>query len=118
MRRIDQLGGGRVPFCRGNILWCWTHCRQLVPLGARPRRSCPRLCIDLYDATCADELPSAQNFYNELKPVVGFIVAGELATTVKVGQQLLGARVGDPRRPLPPLGDGSRAALQKLLMYV
>ena len=89
-----------------------------MPLGARPRRSCPRLCIDLYDATCADELPSAQNFYNELKPVVGFIVAGELATTVKVGQQLLGARVGGSRRPLLPLGDGSRAALKKLLTYI
>ena len=47
----------------------------------------PRLCIDLYDATCADELPSAQDIYNELKPLVGFIVAGELATTVKVGQR-------------------------------
>jgi 4-hydroxy-tetrahydrodipicolinate synthase len=78
----------------------------------------PRLCIDLYDATCADELPSAQNIYNELKPLVGFIVAGELATTVKVGQELRGARVGGSRRPLLPLGDGSRAALKKLLTYV
>ena len=78
----------------------------------------PRLCIDLYDATCADELPSAQNIYNELKPLVGFIVAGELATTVKVGQELRGAGIGGSRRPLLPLGDGSRAALKKLLTYV
>jgi 4-hydroxy-tetrahydrodipicolinate synthase len=94
MQRIDQLGGGREPFCRGNILWCWTHCRQLAPLGTAAPCLRPRLCIDLHDATCADELPSAQNVYNELKPVVGFIVAGELATTVKVGQELRGARVG------------------------
>jgi 4-hydroxy-tetrahydrodipicolinate synthase len=63
-------------------------------------------------------LPSPQNVYNELKPVVGFIVAGELATTVKVGKELRGARVGGSRRPLLPLGDGSRAALRKLLTYV
>ena len=119
MQRIDQLSGGREPFCRGNILWCWTHCGQMAPLGARPRLVCAHgPASTRMTQTRADELPSPQDIYNELKPVVGFIVAGELATTVKVGQQLLGARVGDPRRPLPPLGDGSRAALQKLLMYV
>jgi 4-hydroxy-tetrahydrodipicolinate synthase len=47
--------------------------------------------------TRADELPSPQDIYNELKPLLGFIVAGELATTVKVGQELRGAGVGDPR---------------------
>jgi hypothetical protein len=50
MQRIDQLSGGREPFCRGNILWCWTHCGQMAPLGARPAPCLrPRPCIDPYD---------------------------------------------------------------------
>jgi hypothetical protein len=115
MQRIDQLSGGRQPFSRGNILWCWTHCGQMAPLGARPRLVCAHgPALTRMTQTRADELPSPQDIYNELKPVLGIIVAGELATTVKVGQELRGAGVG----PLPPLGDGSHAALQKLLTYV
>jgi 4-hydroxy-tetrahydrodipicolinate synthase len=44
-----------------------------------------------------------------------FTVAGGLATTVKAGLELWGAGVGDPRRPLLPLDDEGRTALQKLL---
>ncbi|MGB6761440.1 hypothetical protein [Mycobacterium sp.] len=47
--------------------------------------------------TRADELPSPQDIYNELRPLLGIIVAGELATTLKVGQELPGAGVGDLR---------------------
>jgi hypothetical protein len=47
--------------------------------------------------THADELPSPQGIYNELKPVLGIRVAGELATTVKARQELRGAGVGDLR---------------------
>lgn len=75
----------------------------------------PQPCIDLYDAVQASELQRAQTIYAELKPLLEFIVAGGLATTVKAGLELLGAGVGDPRRPLLPLDDDGRAALQKLL---
>ena len=75
-------------------------------------------CIDLYDAVRAGELPRAQTIYTELKPLLEFIVAGGLATTVKAGLELIGAAVGDPRRPLLPLDDEGRAALQKLLTDV
>ena len=98
MQRIDQLSGGREPFCRGNILWCWTHCGQIAPLGARPRLVCAHgPALTRMTQTRADELPSPQDIYNELKPLLGIIVAGELATTVKVGQELRGAGVGGPR---------------------
>ena len=86
------------PFCRGNILWCWTHSGQMAPLGARPRLVCAHgPALTRMTQTRADELPSPQDIYNELTPVLGIIVAGELATTVKVGQELRGAGVGDPR---------------------
>ena len=116
MRRIDQLSGGRLPFYNGSnplVLdalragaagWCTaTPCVR------------PRPFIDLYDALRAGELPRALAIYDELKPLLEFIVAGGLATTVKAGLELLGVGVGDPRRPLLPLDDEGRAALKKLL---
>jgi hypothetical protein len=72
MQRIDQLSGGREPFCRGNILWCWTHCGQMAPLGARPRLVCAHgPALTRMTQTRADELPSPQDIYNELKPLLG-----------------------------------------------
>jgi len=98
------------------IRWCWTRCRQAPRVGARPRRAYDHsLCIDLYDAVRAGELPRAQAIYDELKPLLEFIVAGGLATTVKAGLELLGVGVGDPRRRLLPLDDKGRVALKKLL---
>jgi 4-hydroxy-tetrahydrodipicolinate synthase len=75
----------------------------------------PQPCIDLYGAVRAGELQRAQTIYTELKPLLEFIVAGGLAATVKAGLELLGAGVGDPRRPLLPLDDDGCAALHKLL---
>ena len=106
MRRIDQLSGGRLPFYNGsnplvlNALqagatgWC---------TAARCLR--PQPCIDLYDAVRANEISTAQAIYAEIRPLLEFIVAGGLATTVKAGLELLGVGVGDPRRPLLPLDD-------------
>jgi 4-hydroxy-tetrahydrodipicolinate synthase len=116
MQRIDQLSGGLLPFYNGSnplVLdalltgaagWC-TAAPCLVP----------QPCIDLYEAVRADELSTAQALYAELKPLLEFIVAGGLPTTVKAGLQLLGVGVGDPRRPLLPLDAAGRAALEKLL---
>jgi len=55
-------------------------------------------------------LPRARAINAELKPLLEFIVAGGLATTVKAGLELLGIGVGDPRPPLPPLDGGGRTA--------
>jgi 4-hydroxy-tetrahydrodipicolinate synthase len=119
MQRIAELSGGRLPFYNGSnplVLdalragaagWC----------TAAPNLR-PQPCIDLYDAVRAGELERAQTIYTELKPLLEFIVAGGLATTVKAGLDLLGAGVGDPRRPLLPLDDKGRAALKELLAGV
>jgi 4-hydroxy-tetrahydrodipicolinate synthase len=116
MQRIDQLSGGRLPFYNGSnplVL----DALQAGAAGWCTAAPClrPQPCIDLYDAVRAGELPRAQAIYAELKPLLEFIVAGGLPTTVKAGLELLGVGVGDPRRPLLPLDDEGRAALKKLL---
>ncbi|OCB56310.1 dihydrodipicolinate synthase family protein, partial [Mycobacterium malmoense] len=90
MHRIDELSGGRLPFYNGSnplVLdalkagasgWC----------TAAPNLR-PQPCIDLYDAVRAGDLDKAQARYDDLEPLLRFIVAGGLATTVKAGLELL-----------------------------
>jgi 4-hydroxy-tetrahydrodipicolinate synthase len=116
MQRIAELSGGRLPFYNGSnplVLdalragasgWC----------TAAPNLR-PQPCIDLYDAVRAGDLEKAQILYDDLKPLLEFIVAGGLATTVKAGLDLLGVPAGDPRAPLLPLDEQGRAELQGLL---
>jgi 4-hydroxy-tetrahydrodipicolinate synthase len=116
MQRIDQLSGGRLPFYNGSnplVL----NALQAGAAGWCTAAPClrPEPCIDLYDAVRANEITTAQAIYAELRPLLEFIVAGGLATTVKAGLELLGVGVGNPRRPLLPLDDEGRAALNKLL---
>jgi len=116
MQRIAELSGGRLPFYNGSnplVLdalragasgWC----------TAAPNLR-PQPCIDLYDAVRSGDLEKAQILYDDLKPLLEFIVAGGLATTVKAGLDLLGFPVGDPRAPLLPLDEQGRAELRGLL---
>ncbi len=116
MLRIGELSGGRLPFYNGSnplVLdalkagasgWC----------TAAPNLR-PQPCIDLYDAVRAHDFDKAQAIYDDLKPLLDFIVAGGLATTVKAGLDLLGFPVGDPRPPLLPLDEQGRAELKGLL---
>lgn len=116
MTRIAELSEGRLPFYNGSnplVLdalrvgaagWC----------TAAPNLR-PQPCIALYDAVRCGDLREAQAIYDELNPLLEFIVAGGLPTTVKAGLDLLGIGVGDPRRPLLALDDDGRAALRELL---
>jgi 4-hydroxy-tetrahydrodipicolinate synthase len=116
MQRIDQLSGGKLPFYNGSnplVLdalkagasgWC----TAAPNLRAQP-------CIDLYDAVRAGDLDKAQALYDDLKPLLQFIVAGGLPTTVKAGLDLLGFPIGDPRAPQLPLEEQGRAELKELL---
>jgi 4-hydroxy-tetrahydrodipicolinate synthase len=117
MLRVDQLSGRRLPFYNGisplvlDALQAGAACWCTAGPCLRPQP-----CIDLYGAVRAGELPRAQAIYAELKAAVEFVGAGGLATTTKAGLGLLGAGVGDPSRPLPPLDDEGRVALKKLLI--
>ncbi|KLO25773.1 dihydrodipicolinate synthase [Mycolicibacter heraklionensis] len=116
MQRIAELTGGRLPFFNGSnplVLdalragaagWC----------TAAPNLR-PQPCLDLYTAVTAGELDQAQALYHELKPLLEFIVAGGLPTTVKAGLDMLGVPAGEPRRPLLPLDEAGRAELRGLL---
>ncbi|OIN82705.1 dihydrodipicolinate synthase family protein [Mycobacterium malmoense] len=119
MRRIAELSGGRLPFYNGS------NPLVLDALKAGASGWCtaapclrPQPCIDLYEAVRAGDLDKAQALYDELKPLLTFIVAGGLATTVKAGLDLLGFPVGDPRAPLLPLDERGRTTLRGLLSGV
>lgn len=116
MLRIAKLSDGRLPFYNGSNplvldalrVGAAGWCTAAPNLRAQP-------CLDLYAAVAAGELDRAQVLYDDLKPLLEFIVAGGLAATVKAGLELLGVPAGVPRRPLLPLDDAGRAELARLL---
>lgn len=116
MQRIAELSGGQLPFYNGSNPLVLNALR-VGAAGWCTAAPClrPQPCIDLYDAVRSGDLSRAETIYSELKPLLEFIVAGGLATTVKAGLEVLGAGVGDPRRPLLPLDDAGRAQLRDLL---
>ncbi|ORA62118.1 dihydrodipicolinate synthase family protein [Mycobacteroides franklinii] len=75
----------------------------------------PQPCLDLYEAVRTGRHDDAASIYAALKPLLQFIVAGGLPTTVKAGLELQGRAVGDPRRPLLPLDAEGRETLKGIL---
>lgn len=116
MRRIAELSDGQLPFCNGSnplVLDALTVGASGWCTAAPNLR--PQPCIDLYNAVRANDLEKARLLYEDLKPLLQFIVVGGLPTTVKAGLDLLGIPVGDPRAPLLALDERGRAELLELL---
>ncbi|MET9030937.1 dihydrodipicolinate synthase family protein [Nocardia sp. NPDC004168] len=116
MNRIKELTGGALPFFNGSnplIL----KALQAEAAGWCTAAPClrPQPCLDLYAAMKAGQVDRAQQIYDSLQPLLEFIVAGGLPTTVKAGLDLLGAPAGHPRAPLLPLDGPDRATLSHLL---
>ncbi|MHC9293254.1 dihydrodipicolinate synthase family protein [Mycobacterium sp. LTG2003] len=116
MQRIAELSDGQLPFYNGN------NPLALKAFNAGAKGWCtaapnlrPQPCLDLYDAVRGGDGSRAEALYEELRPLLEFILAGGLPTTVKAGLELLGQGVGDPRLPLLPLDDARRAQLSRLL---
>jgi len=116
MLRIKELSGGTLPFYNGSnplvldalLAGAFGWCTAAPNLRPQP-------CVDLYDAVRAGDRARAQEIYDDLAPLLRFIVAGGLPTTVKAGLDLLGRNAGDPRPPLLPLDEDGREELKGLL---
>ena len=117
MLRIKELTGNTLPFYNGSnplILDALTAGASGWCTAAPNLR--PQPCLDLYAATQAGDYDAAKAIYEDLSPLLRFIVAGGLPTTVKAGLNLLGTHVGDPRPPLLPLDETGLDEMRSLLI--
>jgi 4-hydroxy-tetrahydrodipicolinate synthase len=117
MLRIKELTGNTLPFYNGSnplILDALTAGASGWCTAAPNLR--PQPCLDLYAATQAGDYAAAKAIYEDLSPLLRFIVAGGLPTTVKAGLNLLGTHVGDPRPPLLPLDGAGVDEMRSLLI--
>jgi 4-hydroxy-tetrahydrodipicolinate synthase len=116
MLDLKELSGGALPFYNGSnplVLeallagasgWCTAApCLRPGPV------------IALYEAIVAGDTDRAEELYEELLPLLSFIVSKGLPTAVKSGLDILGEPAGLPRPPLLPLDSDDRARLESIL---
>ncbi|MFT3863773.1 MAG: dihydrodipicolinate synthase family protein [Solirubrobacterales bacterium] len=119
MLDLKELSSGELPFYNGSnplVLeallagasgWCTAApCLRPAPT------------IALYEAVSAGETDRAREIYEELLPLLRFIVSKGLPTAVKSGLEILGEPAGGPRSPLLPLDPADRAELESILVAV
>jgi 4-hydroxy-tetrahydrodipicolinate synthase len=119
MLDLKELSSGALPFYNGSnplVLeallagasgWCTAApCLRPAPV------------IALYETFAAGETDRAKEIYEELLPLLRFIVAKGLPTAVKSGLDILGEPAGVPRLPLLPLDAQERVQLESLLAVV
>jgi 4-hydroxy-tetrahydrodipicolinate synthase len=117
MLRIKELTANTLPFYNGSnplILDALTAGASGWCTAAPNLR--PQPCLDLYAATQTGDYDAAKAIYEDLLPLLRFIVAVGLPTTVKAGLNLLGTHVGDPRPPLLPLDEAGLDEMRSLLI--
>jgi 4-hydroxy-tetrahydrodipicolinate synthase len=119
MLDIKELSSGELPFYNGSnplVLkallagasgWC-TAAPCLRPAPA----------IALYEAVVAGDTARATAIYEELLPLLSFIVSKGLPPAVKSGLDILGEPAGVPRLPLLPLDVEDRTQLESILAHV
>jgi 4-hydroxy-tetrahydrodipicolinate synthase len=116
MLDLKELSSGALPFYNGSnplVLkallagasgWCTAApCLRPAPV------------IALYDAVAAGNTDRAQEIYDELLPLLSFIVSKGLPTAVKSGLDIIGEPAGLPRLPLLPLDPEDRTQLESIL---
>lgn len=116
MLDLKELSSGALPFYNGS------NPLVLEALMAGASGWCtaapclrPAPTIALYEAFAAGEVDRAKEIYEELLPLLRFIVSRGLPTAVKSGLEILGEPAGDPRSPLLPLDPADRAELESIL---
>ena len=116
MLALKELSSGALPFYNGSnplVLeallagasgWCTAApCLRPAPT------------IALYEAVVAGDTERAEQIYDELAPLLRFIVSKGLPTAVKSGLAILGEPAGVPRPPLLPLDPEDRVELESIL---
>jgi 4-hydroxy-tetrahydrodipicolinate synthase len=116
MLDLKELSSGALPFYNGSnplVLkallagasgWCTAApCLRPAPV------------IALYEAVAAGNTDRAQEIYDELLPLLSFIVSKGLPTAVKSGLDIIGEPAGVPRLPLLPLDPEDRTQLESIL---
>ena len=116
MHRLHQLGEGQVPFYNG----CNPLALEAFAAGAKGWcTAAPNLIAqlngELYHAVLANDLQGARALFYRQLPLLEFILKGGLPATIKAGLRMNGLEAGDPRLPVFPLAEASRAQLQGLL---
>ena len=119
MLDLKELSSGELPFYNGSnplVLkallagasgWCTAApCLRPAPV------------IALYEAVAAGDTERATEIYEELLPLLSFIVSKGLPTAVKSGLDILGEPAGVPRLPLLPLTAEDRGQLESILAHV
>ncbi|BAV73419.1 dihydrodipicolinate synthetase [Pseudomonas chlororaphis subsp. aurantiaca] len=119
MHKLQLLGEGQVPFYNG----CNPLALEAFAAGAKgwctaAANLIPQLNLDLYHAVLDNNLDLARALFYRQLPVLDFILKGGLPTTIKAGLNMTGLQVGDPRRPVFPLGEAGRNQLQAMLNAV
>ncbi|NOQ93986.1 MAG: dihydrodipicolinate synthase family protein [Methylophaga sp.] len=119
MRTLHRLSKGTVPFFNGcNYLaldalnagaigWC-TAAPCLI--GDLPKR--------LLEEVKSGKAETAKALFEKQLPLLEFIVAGGLASTVKAGLEIQGLSVGTARRPLKPLTTERKQALKNIMSSI
>ena len=119
MLDLKELSSGELPFYNGS------NPLVLKALLAGASGWCtaapclrPEPAIALYEAVAAGEPARATEIYEELLPLLSFIVSKGLPPAVKSGLEILGEPAGLPRLPLLPLDAEDRATLESILAEV
>jgi 4-hydroxy-tetrahydrodipicolinate synthase len=119
MLDLKELSSGELPFYNGS------NPLVLKALLAGASGWCtaapclrPEPAIALYEAVAAGEPERATEIYEELLPLLSFIVSKGLPPAVKSGLEILGEPAGVPRLPLLPFDAEDRATLESILAQI
>lgn len=70
--------------------------------------------VAVYDAVQQSRIEDAKKVWNEIFPVMQFLVSGGYVSGVKGAMDVLGLSLGDPRLPIHPLSEDRRTEFKRI----
>lgn len=116
MHKLHALSDGAIAFYNGSN----TLAFEALAVGAKgwctaAPNLIPELNLGFFDAMAKGDLARGRALFFQQLPLLEFIMAGGLPTTIKAGLKLMGLDAGRPRKPLEPLSQEGIAKLQAML---